>query len=266
VRKGRLNHNLTVAGSDVRRELDEKIHSIGFWDNGSEADEKIGFLQICAKYQERANSALKEREGVLKDLVSRLQKTPYTLPVFDPLGNQAGESVSVKAVVALKQMSIALKSLHVQLSSSILDALGEVLSTVIDWFSTEDEKRRRREQRRIKLENIYRQIHTQCDPRLEELIRDGERTIREEIRKGVKSIEEAIERVEQRLTSVEREPLSQTKRRLEEMLVERAMKPALAANCVAAFHSLALKHQYEKSLRGRDPVYTAVPSNPQRLK
>lgn len=60
------------------------------------------------------------------------RQSPYTLPVFNPLGNQTGESLSVKAIVALKQMTLQIKVLHVKLDRSILDALADpvLLSSV----------------------------------------------------------------------------------------------------------------------------------------
>ena len=241
-----LNCDLTAAASTARSKLHQNIQSIGFWDNGSDADEKMAFRQICAMYQQEANSVLKKREGEINELAARLQKAPYALPVFDPLGNQAGESVTVKAVVSLKQMVIQMKDLHVHLDRSILDGLADPILWIGEMLLPKSMCEGIREERQRKRERIYCSIHIQCDPKLENLIKDSEKTIKEEFRQGIKNVESAIGRVEERLASVEREPLPQTRIRLEAMLAERAMKSALAFHGVSAFRSLALKHQCSK--------------------
>lgn len=234
-----LHSDLSTAASSTRSKLDQNIRGIGLWDNGSDADEKITFSQICTKYQESANEALKRQEGELKGLMSRLQKAPYTLPVFDPFGNQAGESLSVKAVVALKQMTIQMKIFHVELDRSILDMLADPILWLLGKLPGQIGDGFRRE-RQSKLDRIYRDIHAQCDPVLNELIVNCEKTIKEELKYGVTSVERAIKAVEERLASVEREPLQQTQARLEIMLAERAIKSAITYCGVSTFRALAL--------------------------
>jgi len=242
-----LESELAKAGSSARGDLDQRVRSIGLWDGAGNADEKIAFRSICVKYQDAANKALKERDAELKKLMAQLQATPYALPVFDPLGNRAGESVSVKAVIDLKQLSIQIKELHLKLDRSILDALTDyfldIVNMIPDWLLPESIRREIKLKHQQKLEGIFVGVHKQCDPALNELIATSEKTIKEEFKQGIKRIEDSIRRVEEKLASVEREPLKLTRTRLEEMLVDRAMKSTIAYQSVSVFQSLARGHQ-----------------------
>jgi len=242
-----LESELAKAGSSARADLDQRVRSIGFWDGAANADEKIAFHSVCVKYQDDANKALKEKDAELKKLMAQLQATPYALPVFDPLGNRAGESLSVKAIVDLKQLSIQIRELRLKLDRSIIDSMEgyflDIVSILPRWLLPDAVYYGIKREHQRKLDEINERVHKQCDPALNDLIVSSEKKIKEEFRQGIKKIEDAIQRVEEKLTSVEREPLKLTKKRLEEMLTDRAMKSTIAYQSVSVFQSLARGHQ-----------------------
>jgi BMFP domain-containing protein YqiC len=241
-----LESELAAATKAAKEKLDHNVCSITFWDDGPSADRKVAFNSLCTSYQENANKALKKGEAEILKVVDQLQEAPYALPVFDPLGNQSGESVSVKAAVSLRQMPLKVEDIHIELDRSFWNGVGEVFSWFTDLFRSEAGKAAKERERQEQLDQIHQKVHAQCDPRLNSLVTECETKIKKELKQGIKSIDGAIGRVEERLSSVEHEPLTQTRSRLEAMLAETAMKSAVGSQCVSAFKALARRHQSAK--------------------
>jgi hypothetical protein len=81
---------------------------------------------------------------------------------------------------------------------------------------------------------------------LKRLITKCDARIKPELNTAIKSLEIAVKNVEERLKSVEHEPLVQTRSRLEAMLAETAVKSAVGSQSVSAFRALARRHQSAK--------------------
>jgi hypothetical protein len=242
-----LNSDLTIAAKSAREKLERRVRSIGFMDDGDSADQKVEPNSIFANYQKEANETLKKTELEIMKLADQLRDTPYALPVFDPRGNQAGESVSVRASLNLKQMPLQIEAIHIKLDRSFWNGVGDLFSWFTDWFRSEAEKEQKRRERQGQLEKIHQDIRAQCDPDLNRLIAKCEAKIKQELKVGVTSIECAIGSVERRISSVEHEPLAQTMIRLEAMLAETAVKSAIKVQSVSAFRALAQRHLSAKS-------------------
>jgi hypothetical protein len=242
-----LESELAAAANSAKERLNRNVGSISFWDDGPSADRKVAFNSLCTSYQEEGNKALKKGGAEILKVVNQMQKAPYALPVFDPRGNLAGESISVKAAINLQQVPLQIENIHIELDRSILAALAQLaLEKIAPWLP--DKMRIWLEaQNQGKLDQIHLSIHTQCDPHLKRLITKREAKIKPELNKAIKSLDSAVKNVEERLKSVEHEPLAQTRSRLEAMLAETAVKSAVGFQSVSAFRALARRRQLANS-------------------